>query len=159
AARLQHAALALDLRDAAVGGDEARVDVVADHLLVAGVDEDFGDRRILRGRRQAVAEGGETRKQRGERDQLTPPPQHAADQGRLDFPAGARRRALPRRRGGKRYSVRRRSDLGPHTPVSFISWARGSRRARRALRFWQHGFNNPFTLFRSVILRWRASCG
>ena len=95
----QHAALALDLGDAAVGGDRARVDVVADNLLVAGIDQDLGERDVLRRRGQAVercdGEGGEP----AERYGPAPAPQYVADHRRVDLSArnlggGSARREL-----------------------------------------------------------------
>jgi len=113
---LQHAALALDLGDAAVGGDRGGVDVVADDLLVAGIDEDLADGDILRRGDEAVDErrgdggGGDAG------DPSAPAPQDAADQRRLDFSGRAfgGGGALSRPRRGQGRHFRRYGHFRPH---------------------------------------------
>ena len=106
----QHAALALHLRDAAVGGDGTGVDVVGDDLLVAGVDEDLRGRGILRSGQQAIGERGQKGARARQRDAPAPPPEDAAHGGDLDRIDLAARRAQRRRVG----HLRRHRHLSPH---------------------------------------------
>ena len=151
AVRLQHAALALDLRDAAVGGDRGRIDVVAAPPACRG------DRRgSARSRCIAASPAGNSRASPRPRAPRRRRSTCAGATGcgrsaRSRPRAGARRALLRGRAAARRHRLRRGGDFSPHLPSR--SSARAARLdARRALTSWQDVINNAFTLTNSVLL-------